>query len=105
LTNNTANTSVTTRWTRFTISASKLATPIGTGYPSSKAYKQTTDANFSQPVDMVAGVGMGPAKTLRGVILMFNIAHNNEHYGNIVVYTGLKGHVPSSMARTRMPRK
>jgi uncharacterized damage-inducible protein DinB len=54
---------------------------------------------------MVAGVGMGPAKTLRGVILMFNIAHNNEHYGNIVVYTGLKGHVPPSMARTRMPRK
>jgi uncharacterized damage-inducible protein DinB len=40
-----------------------------------------------------------------GVILMFNIAHSNEHYGNIVVYTGLKGHVPPSMARTRMPRK
>lgn len=54
---------------------------------------------------MVAGVGMGPAKTLRGAILMFNIAHNNEHYGNIVVYMGLKGHVPPSMARTRMPRK
>ena len=30
---------------------------------------------------------------------MFNTTHNNEHYGNIVVYLRLKGHVPPSTAR------
>jgi uncharacterized damage-inducible protein DinB len=42
---------------------------------------------------------MGPAKTVRGAALMRNVAHNNEHYGNIVVYMRLKGHVPPSTAR------
>jgi uncharacterized damage-inducible protein DinB len=70
-----------------------------------RAYEQTTDTNFSQPVEMAAGVGMGPAKTVRGAILMFNVAHNNEHYGNVVVYMRLKGHVPPSTARTQQPRK
>jgi uncharacterized damage-inducible protein DinB len=42
---------------------------------------------------------MGPADTVRGAILMFNTTHNNEHYGNIVVYMRLKGHVPPSTAR------
>jgi uncharacterized damage-inducible protein DinB len=48
---------------------------------------------------------MGPAKTVRGAILMFNVAHNNEHYGNIVMYMRLKNHVPPSTARTQQPRK
>lgn len=69
------------------------------------AYEQTTDANFNQPIEMAAGVGMGPAKTVRGAILMFNVAHNNEHYGNIVVYMRLKGHVPPSTARAQQRRK
>jgi uncharacterized damage-inducible protein DinB len=70
-----------------------------------RAYEQTTDANFNQPVDMAPGAGMGPAKTVRGAILMFNVAHNNEHYGNIVVYMRLKGHVPPSTARTQQRRR
>jgi uncharacterized damage-inducible protein DinB len=70
-----------------------------------RAYERTTDANFNQPVDMAPGVGMGPAKTVRGAILMFNVAHNNEHYGNVVVYMRLKGHVPPSTARTQQTRK
>ncbi len=70
-----------------------------------RAYKQTTDASFNQPVNMAAGVGMGPVNTVRGAILMFNIAHNNEHYGNIVLYMRLKGHVPPSTARTERSRK
>ena len=42
--------------------------------------------------------------TSRGAVLMFNTTHNNEHYGNIVVYLRLKGHVPPSTARARSGR-
>lgn len=66
-----------------------------------QAYSSTTDANFNAPVQMTGGVGMGPASTVRGAILMFNTTHNNEHYGNIVVYMRLKGHVPASTARAQ----
>jgi uncharacterized damage-inducible protein DinB len=70
-----------------------------------QAYEATTDANFNQPVQMQAGVGMGPASTVRGAILMFNTTHDNEHYGNIVVYMRLKGHVPPSTAREQAKRR
>jgi uncharacterized damage-inducible protein DinB len=42
-------------------------------------------------------MGQGP----RLGALMFNIAHNNEHYGNIVTYLRLKGHVPPSTERAQ----
>lgn len=29
-------------------------------------------------------------------VLAFNLAHNSEHYGNVVTYMRLKGHVPPS---------
>jgi uncharacterized damage-inducible protein DinB len=58
-------------------------------------YAETTDANFTQPVDMLVAPG---GKTMRGLMLSFNTAHNNEHYGNMVVYLRLKGHVPPSTA-------
>jgi uncharacterized damage-inducible protein DinB len=65
-----------------------------------QVYAETTDANFSQPVKV--GVGnFGPADTIRGAVLNFNVTHNNEHYGNIVVYLRLKGIVPPSTARVR----
>ena len=70
-----------------------------------RVYGATTDANFNQPIEMSAGAGMKPGKTVRGAILMFNVAHNNEHYGNIVVYMRLKGHVPPSTARTQPPAR
>jgi len=70
-----------------------------------QAYSATTDANFNQPVRMEPGVGMGPASTVRGAILTFNTTHNNEHYGNIVVYMRLKGHVPPSTAREQRSRR
>jgi len=69
-----------------------------------EAYKATTDANFSQPVTIEAFAGMGAASTVRGAVLMFKVAHNNEHYGNIVVYLRLKGLVPPSTARAQ-PKK
>jgi uncharacterized damage-inducible protein DinB len=34
-------------------------------------------------------------------VLMYNIAHNNEHYGNLAVYMRLKGHIPPSTARVQ----
>ena len=61
-------------------------------------YDATTDSNFNQPVT-VGGLGNKPTQTIRGAVLMFNTTHNNEHYGNIVVYMRLKGQVPPSTAR------
>ena len=57
-----------------------------------------TDASFSELVKL-SGPG-GSTESPRGAVLMFNTTHNNEHYGNIVVYMRLKGHVPPSTART-----
>jgi uncharacterized damage-inducible protein DinB len=68
-------------------------------------YAATTEANFIQPMQIAHDVGMGSNNTVRGAVLMFNIAHNNEHYGNIVVYMRLKGHVPPSTARVEQPKK
>jgi uncharacterized damage-inducible protein DinB len=68
-----------------------------------EAYAATTDANFTQRVKVV---GPGPAQESgRGAVLIFNTTHNNEHYGNIVVYMRLKGHVPPSTARTEQPKQ
>jgi uncharacterized damage-inducible protein DinB len=64
-----------------------------------QVYEATTDANFSQPTTI------GSATTVRGAVLMFNMTHNNEHYGNIVVYMRLKGHVPPSTARVQPSSK
>jgi uncharacterized damage-inducible protein DinB len=61
------------------------------------AYDGTTDANVNQAVG-VQGRG-GSTPTTRGLVLMFNTTHNNEHYGNLVVYMRLKNHVPPSTAR------
>jgi uncharacterized damage-inducible protein DinB len=67
-----------------------------------RAYEATTDANFNQPVTIASGANR--TNTVRGALLVFNTAHNNEHYGNIVVYMRLKGHVPPSTARTQQRR-
>lgn len=59
-------------------------------------YGSTTDENFGQLVKMM---GQKPSQAARGAVLFFNTTHNNEHYGNLVVYMRLKGHVPPSTAR------
>jgi uncharacterized damage-inducible protein DinB len=66
------------------------------------AYDGTTDANFTTLVSVAA-----PSKeqTPRGMILMFNTTHDEEHYGNLVVYIRLKGHVPPSTARATANKK
>jgi uncharacterized damage-inducible protein DinB len=66
-----------------------------------QVYEATTDANFNQPVKVGLAPNMGPTDTIRGAVLNFNVTHNNEHYGNIVVYLRLKGQTPPSTARAR----
>jgi uncharacterized damage-inducible protein DinB len=66
------------------------------------AYTGTTDANFIQIVTMI---GRAKTQASRGSVLVFNTTHNNEHYGNIVVYMRLKGHVPPSTARVQQQQQ
>jgi uncharacterized damage-inducible protein DinB len=70
-----------------------------------EVYHATSDANFSQRVKIDALDEVRAADTVRGAVLMFNVTHNNEHYGNLVVYMRLKGHVPPSTARAQQPKK
>jgi uncharacterized damage-inducible protein DinB len=60
-------------------------------------YAGTTDANVNQLVKI-----QGPGgQAARGAVLMFNTTHNNEHYGNLILYLRLKGQVPPSTARVQ----
>lgn len=62
-----------------------------------EVYAATTDKNAGELVKLT-GPGAGGQST-RGLVLMFNTTHNNEHYGNVVLYLRLKGIVPPSTAR------
>ena len=69
-------------------------------------YESTTDTDFNQAVTLSGFPGMNPkTTTTRGAVLIFNTTHNNEHYGNIVVYLRLKGKVPPSTARAQAPKR
>lgn len=59
------------------------------------AYTDLTDAQVLAPARF------GQAAITKGYALTFNIAHDNEHYGNMVTYLRLKGLVPPSTARAR----
>ena len=61
-------------------------------------YAGVTDASVGELITMPNANGK---QASRGAVLIFNTTHNNEHYGNIVVYMRLKGHVPPSTARTQ----
>ena len=54
---------------------------------------ELTDADVLKPAKF------GTAPITRGYALTYNIAHDNEHYGNIVTYLRLNGLVPPSTAR------
>jgi uncharacterized damage-inducible protein DinB len=66
-----------------------------------ETYSATSDANFNQLVKIPGPNGQAG----RGAVLIFNTTHNNEHYGNIIVYMRLKGHVPPSTARAQQQKK
>ncbi len=67
-------------------------------------YQDTTDANYGERISL-ADLGNKPTATTRGATLIFNTTHNNEHYGNIVVYLRLKGLVAPSTARVQPARR
>ena len=58
------------------------------------AYDGMTDADAAKMVTM-----FGPRKATKLAVLNFNIAHDNEMYGQMVVYLRLKGLVPPSSQR------
>jgi len=62
-------------------------------------YKAMTDTSLSE---MVA---MGQSQQPRGQILVQNISHTNEHYGNLVTYMRIKGLVPPSTERATTPAR
>jgi len=82
-------------------SKAELVQALKDGYAyCDKIYSGMTDSKLA---DMAAIEGR-PTIVLN--ILTINIAHNNEHYGNMVTYLRMKGIVPpSSEARPSTPTK
>ena len=62
-------------------------------------YNAQTDASLAEMIPQ------GQAQAPRGAVLLGNIAHNNNEYGQIVLVLRLKGIVPPSTERTMQPRK
>jgi len=60
-----------------------------------KAFDALTDATAAEEMDLPFGQGKGPRVTM----LLGNITHVNEHYGNLVTYFRIKGMVPPSSKR------
>lgn len=58
-----------------------------------KAYAALTDASAAEAVKF------GRGDMSRAGVLQFNTAHMFEHYGNLVTYLRMKGHVPPSSER------
>lgn len=63
------------------------------------AYMTLTDA---KAMEMVKA---GQNEIVRAARLISNIAHDNEHYGNLVTYMRIKGYVPPSTERAQAARK
>jgi uncharacterized damage-inducible protein DinB len=61
------------------------------------AYNALTDADAATPVAL-----FGPRKATKLAVLNFNIAHDNEMYGQLAVYLRIKGLVPPS-SQPRQP--
>lgn len=57
-------------------------------------YDSLTDADAATKVTM-----FGPNKATKLAVLNFNISHDNEMYGQMVVYLRIKGFVPPSSQR------
>lgn len=58
-------------------------------------YEAQTMASLTEMVKS-AGRGGVTNEVARGLTLIANVAHNNEHYGNLVTYMRAKGVVPPS---------
>jgi uncharacterized damage-inducible protein DinB len=82
-------------------SKAELVQALKDGYAyCDKIYTGMTDSRLAE----MAAIEGRPTMILN--ILTINIAHNNEHYGNMVTYLRMKGIVPpSSEARPSTPTK
>ncbi|MGD9906290.1 MAG: DinB family protein [Vicinamibacterales bacterium] len=61
-------------------------------------YKMQTDASLAEMITM------GQGQQARAQVLVQNISHSNEHYGNLVTYMRIKGLVPPSTERATTSR-
>ncbi|HYM59588.1 MAG TPA: DinB family protein [Thermoanaerobaculia bacterium] len=59
------------------------------------------DGAYAPSQSLDAPASLGKQQTTKGHALIFNLAHDNEHYGNLVTYLRLKGIVPPSTARAK----
>jgi uncharacterized damage-inducible protein DinB len=89
---------VTTNYEQVTDKAALVKALTDTLTACDTVVAATTDANFGQVVK-IPGARGAVFEATRGSVLVFNTTHNNEHYGNLVVYLRLKGLVPPSTAR------
>jgi uncharacterized damage-inducible protein DinB len=62
-------------------------------------YASLTDAKAMEMVKV------GQNEIPRAARLISNIAHDNEHYGNLVTYMRIKGYVPPSTERAQQMRR
>ena len=64
-----------------------------------KAYDSMTDANAVQMVSLFGN------EMPKGGVLVINLMHNMEHYGNLVTYMRMKGIVPPSSEQSSQPQQ
>lgn len=74
-----------------TTSKAALVQALKDAFAYCDAAYQITDMKAMEEVTFMESM-----KGTRLWALMFNVAHNNEHYGNVVTYFRLKGMVPPS---------
>jgi hypothetical protein len=60
------------------------------------AYSSLTDASAMEPLPAQGQKDTGRPSELKVSLLIFNYAHNYEHYGNMVTYMRIKSIVPPS---------
>jgi len=77
---------------------------IQKGLADSFAYCDTIYGSLTDAKAMEM-VKVGQNEIPRAARLISNIAHDNEHYGNLVTYMRIKGYVPPSTERAQQMRK
>ncbi len=81
-----------TDWEKTTAKAD-LVKGLKDAFAYCDALYDMPDAKAMEQVDFFGRKGS------RLYVLMFNVSHNSEHYGNIITYLRLKGMVPPSSQR------
>lgn len=77
---------------------------IQKGLADSFAYCDTIYGSLTDAKAMEL-IKVGQNEVPRAARLISNIAHDNEHYGNLVTYMRIKGYVPPSTERAQQMRK